>query len=293
MRMRNKAVSYRSTSYTMILPAYNEEARVRRVVEYYRSFAKILVIDNFSSDNTRCIVQELGVKLVQYKNPGTIQIPEWFRHVTSLIDTDYFLLLSCSEFIPVPLLDLFNEIAISRNYDVVSCVRDSYTCGELIPLWGGRFKHMEARIERFFNRSGLDYDGIVIHGSFLPTHKERLLQLPRDEKYVIAHLRDADAQYLIKKSIDYALVEAQHRAKKTIPITGIKLFSLFIKEILRFFHLPVSQWNRIALREVWARMVMHSVTYWIGWELRNNTGLDYSHHKSEDLWQKLVISQKS
>lgn len=290
--MRNETISYRYTSYTMILPVYNEEARVRRVIEYYKPFAKLLVIDNFSSDNTRSIVQELGVELIQYKNPGTIQIPEWFLHVTTLIDTDYFLLLSCSEFIPVALLDHFNEIATSRNYDVVSCVRDSYTCGELIPLWGGRFKHMEARIERFFNRNGLDYDGIAIHGNFLPTHKERLLQLPRDEQYVIAHLRDADAQYLIQKSVDYASVEAQYRAEKKTPITGIKLFLLFIKEILRFIHLPVSKWNRIALREVWARMVMHSVTYWIGWELRNNAGLDYSHKKSEDLWQKLVSSQK-
>ncbi len=291
MTQKNVPPAYRHTSYTMILPVYNEDARVRRVIEYYKPFAKLLVIDNFSSDNTQRIAQELGVELIHYKNPGTIQTPEWFRHVASLITTDYFLLLSCSEFIPISLLEQFNEIAVNGSYDVVSCVRDSYTCGELIPLWGGRFKGIEARIERFYNRKGLDYDAIVIHGSFSPTHRDRLLQLPRDARYVIAHLRDADARYLINKSVDYASVEAKHREKKKNPISGLTLLGLFIKEILRFIHLPISQWNRIALREIWARMVMHSVTYWIGWELRNNAGLDYSHQKNEGLWKKLVFQK--
>lgn len=276
----------------MILPVYNEEARVRRVIEYYMPFARLLVIDNFSTDKTRQIVQELGVELVRYRNPGTIQTPEWFRHVSTLFDSDYFLLLSCSEFIPVPLLDLFNKTAVEGKYDVVSCVRDSYTCGELIPLWGGRFKQIEARIERFFNKKGLDYDSIVIHGKFSPTQKDRLLQLPRAEKNVIAHLRDSDAPSLIKKSTEYALVEARHRAELGKSISCISLFFLFLKECIRFFHLPASQWSRIALREVWARMVMHSVTYWVGWELQEGRTIEFSQQKSDDLWQDLVANQK-
>ena len=276
----------------MILPVYNEESRIRRVIEYYKPFARLLVIDNSSTDKTRQIVQELGVELIQYKNPGTIQTPEWFRHVTTLFDSDYFLLLSCSEFIPAPLLHIFNETAVERRYDVVSCVRDSYTCGELIPLWGGRFKHIEARIERFFNKKGIDYDSIVIHGEFSPTLKNRLLQLPRAEKNVIAHLRDFDAPSLIKKVTDYAVVEARHRAKLGKSINCISLLFLFLKEIIRFIQLPISNWSRISLREVWARMVMHSVTYWVGWELREGRTIEFSQRKSDELWQKLVARQK-
>jgi glycosyltransferase involved in cell wall biosynthesis len=276
----------------MILPVYNEEARVGRVIEYYKQFARLLVIDNFSTDNTKQIVQKLGVELIQYKNPGTIQTPEWFRHVTALFDNDYFLLLSCSEFIPLPLLEIFNQTAIERTYDVVSCVRDSYTCGKMIPLWGGRSRLTEARIERFFNKQGMDYDSIVIHGKFSPTQKNRLLQLPRAEKNVIVHIRDFDAPSLIKKITEYAVVEAHHRAELGKSISCVSLLVLFLKEIIRFIQLPVSLWSRIALREVWARMVMHSVIYWVGWELRAGRTIEFSQQKSEELWQQLVQSQK-
>ncbi len=275
----------------MILPVYNEEARVRRVIEYYRPFARLIVIDNFSTDKTRDIVHELGVELIQYKNPGTIQTPEWFRHITTLIDTDYFLLLSCSEFIPVALLDRFNKTAREGGYDVVSCIRDSYTCGELIPLWGGRFKWIEARVERFFNKRGIDFDKVAIHGHFIPNNKERILYLPRKKNYALLHLRDADAISLIKKSVDYAAVEAQHRAGRGTPVTCCKLLYLLGREVVRFLHLPLSTWNRIALREIWARMIMHSITYWVGWEVKNQRTIKYSHQQNEQLWQKLIADQ--
>ncbi len=102
---------YRFESYTMLLTVYNEEARVKRVVEYYRPFAKLIVVDNYSEDATVSILNNLGVKLIQYRNPGTAQTPECIKYFFSLVDTDYILFLSCSEFMPVPLLELFEEIA--------------------------------------------------------------------------------------------------------------------------------------------------------------------------------------
>jgi hypothetical protein len=192
---------------------------------------------------------------------------------------------------PASLLELFEEIASKKKYDVVSCVRDSYTCGELIPLWGGRFRWIEARVERFINKHGIDADKIRIHGHNIPINKDRILYLPRDRQYNIIHLRDADAKSLIQKSVDYAFVEAQHRAQNGNSVTGCKLVLLYMREILRFLHLPVSKWNRIALREIWARMIMHSITYWVGWELRSGKTIGYSHRQNEELWQRLVTEQ--
>jgi glycosyltransferase involved in cell wall biosynthesis len=286
-----RANGHKYESYTMILTVYNEEARVKRVVEYYRPFAKMIVVDNFSTDKTATIVKNLGVELVQYKNPGTAQTPECIKYFFSLVDTDYILFLSCSEFMPAPLLQLFEEVASQKSYDVVSCVRDSYTCGELIPLWGGRFKWIDARVDRFINKNGIDPDKIVIHGKNKPLNKERVLHLPRDKKYVIIHLRDADATSLIRKSLDYAAVEAEHRAKRGTPVTGFKLLYLLGREVVRFLHLPLTTWNRIALREIWARMIMHSITYWVGWEVKNQRTIKYSHQQNEQLWQKLIADQ--
>ena len=292
-RERQNNTQYRFKSYTMLLTVYNEEARVKRVIDYYRPFAKIIVVDNYSEDRTPTVVKDLDVELVQYKNPGTAQTPECIKYFFSLVGTDYILFLSCSEFMPVPLLELFEGIASQKTYDVVSCVRDSYTCGELIPLWGGRFRGMEARVDRFINKHGIDPDKIVIHGKNTPLDKERVLSLPRDARYVIIHLRDADAKSLIKKIVDYASVEAQHRSRQGRPLTGYQFVIALLKEIFRFIQLPFSKWNRIALREIWVRMVMHSITYWIGWELRNQRTIQYSQNQSEKLWQKLVADQNT
>jgi len=272
----------------MILPVFNEEARVKRIIEYYRSFALLIVVDNFSTDNTIAVIEKLGVKVVRYKNPGTTQTPECMRYFTTLIGTDYVLLLACSEFLSSPLLKRFDEVARTGSHDVVSCVRDSYTCGELIPLWGKPFRKVEIRTERFMNLRALDMDSVVIHGSFQPVDQSRMLTLPDEPQYRIVHLRDSDAASLIRKSVDYASVEARQRHERNRPISAARLFLFFIQEAFRFLLLPLSRWSMIALREVWARMVMHSMIYWIGWELRADRSIDYSCRKSEALWEDLV-----
>ncbi len=287
----SRQTPYRHQLYTMILPVFNEEARVERVVEYYRRFARLIAVDNYSTDNTLSLLKDQDVETVQFKNPGTTQTPECLQYFNSLAKTDYVLYLACSEFIPATLLDLFEETAASHRYDVVSCVRDSYTCGELIPLWGGSIKGLDARIERYFNKHALDLDKVVIHGHFLPRDSNRILYLPRDQRYIITHLRDTDAKSLIIKSTDYAFVEAHHRSRKGKQVTCFKLTLLFLKEVIRFFQLPFSKWNKIALREIWARMIMHSVTYWVGWELRTGKNIEYSHERNEELWRKLVAEQ--
>lgn len=282
---------FKFNSYTMILPVYNEEARIRRVVEYYRPFARMIAVDNFSTDRTVEILKELNIETVQYKNPGTAQTPECIKFMTSLADTDYVLFLACSEFMPVTLMNLFEDTVKSGKYDVVSCVRNSYTSGELIPLWGGGLINLDARVERFINKKRVDLDKVVIHGGVVPFDKTRVLTLPNDDRYNIVHLRDFDAFTLMKKITDYAAVEATQRYNNGSTIGGLKLIVLLFKEVLRPLRLSPSKWNRIAMREIWARMVMQSVIYWIGWELRSNGTLDTSREKSEQLWNKLVNDQ--
>lgn len=282
---------FKFNSYTMILPVYNEEARIRRVIEYYRPFARMIAVDNFSTDRTVEILKELNIETVQYKNPGTAQTPECIKFMTSLADTDYVLFLACSEFMPVTLMNLFEDTAKSGKYDVVSCVRNSYTSGKLTPLWGGGLINLDARVERFINKKRVDLDKVVIHGGVVPFEKTRVLTLSNDDRYNIVHLRDFDAFTLMKKITDYAAVEATQRHNNGSTIGGLKLIVLLFKEVLRLLRLSPSKWNRIAMREIWARMVMQSVIYWIGWELRSNETLDTSKEKSEQLWSKLVKDQ--
>lgn len=273
-------------SYTMILPVYNEQARVKRVLEYYRTYATIIVVDNYSTDNTVEIVKAMGFEVLEYQNGGTIQTPEWFKYITSICPTEYLLLLSCSEFIPVELLGLFNDIAESKEYDLVSCIVDSYTGGEFIQLWGGRIKKLERKIERFFNIKALDCSRVKIHRPFEVVEANRILYLPRHEHYVIRHLRDSDSFTLIQKHLDYAKVEAYQMTENNEPFSVWRLLRLYVKELLRFIQIPVAQWNRIAVREIWARIAMHSMIYWICWDLKHNETVAQSRERSNLLWDR-------
>lgn len=281
-----QAHATRYTSFTMVLPVYNEEARVARVIEYYRPFAPLLVVDNFSSDRTVQLVREAGVEVVQYANGGTSQTPEWVRHVGSLVPTDYVVFLSASEFIPSALLAVYDEVARTGSADVVSCANREVTAGETFPkFWS------DSGIQRLVNKRALDYDAIVIHGAFKPLQAGRTLVLPREERYTIVHLRDADAASLMKKHTDYAVVEAKDRVRRGRRVDLLFLFRSVFKELRRFLAAPLSR-SRITLRETWARSVMHSVTYWVAWELRTDKGLAHSRRESGRLWEQLVAKER-
>lgn len=276
----------RFTSYTMILPTYNEEARVTRVLEYYRPFARIVVVDNFSTDRTFELAQEHGVEAVRYRNQGTTQDPAWARFASTLVETDYVLFLACSEFLPVPLLEKLDEVARTRAADVVSCFRTSYTCGETLPqVWGPA-----PRVERFANLHAVDLDAIAIHGSFPGIRPERILTVGADDSFRITHLRDADAYSLITKHAAYARVEAAHRLARGERVGARWLLSVLWPELVSFVKVMLAGRSRIALREIWARVMMHTITAWIAWEVATGKGAAYSQALSSDLWTELVRS---
>jgi hypothetical protein len=279
-------------SFAMILPVFNEETRVRRVIEYYRTYARIIAVDNNSSDRTVAILKELGIPVVGHTNEGTHQTTEDVRFFLSLAETPYVLFLSCSEFIPASLLAKFDRIAREGFYEVVSNPRGGiYTGGRLIPLWGGRFG-IYLRVERLVKRDGVDLNRIRIHGHTYPINKDRLLILPREPDNEIISLRDADTRYLLAKSIDYASVEARQKIGVGEHLTIFGLAGRFLKEIIRFLLLTPRHWNGIALREIWARCVMHTTIYWLDWEAKTGENLDRSRAGSEALWEELIKEQK-
>jgi len=277
----------RFTSFTMVLPVYDEAARVRRAIAYYGSYAPILVVDNCSRDGSGDIARGLGAEVVRHPNAGTIQTPEWFRHVAGLVGTDHFVLLSCSEFLPGALLQRYDEVARARSADVVSCARVSLTAGEELPA-----VHGESRVERFFAKDGLDYGRIAIHRPFRPLRAERLLQLPWDARYRVVHLRDADAPSLMRKHTEYAAVEAAHLLRDGVAVGLRWLLRALLGEARRYLRVVARGGTRIARREVWARAVMHTITWWVAWELREGRTLAWSQERSDRVWSDLSAAQE-
>lgn len=90
---------------TVIILTYNEELHIRRCLENVKPFAKeIIVVDSFSSDATKLICEELGVKFVEHKWPGNqaLQFNWALENVT--VNTEWILRLDADEYLSEELI---------------------------------------------------------------------------------------------------------------------------------------------------------------------------------------------
>lgn len=282
--------------FTFILPVFNESERISRVINYYKKYGKIIVIDNFSTDDTLAKAKQLECEVVQFKNNGTIQDKIIFRKILDLSPTKYVAMLSSSEFIPPHTLEVFYNVAKSSSHNIIRNVIKTYTCGEDSPIHHISLRKFGKRVnryvERFYNREALDYDSIFIHGPFKTKTNSDILTLPDDNKYNMIHVRDSDLMGLMHKSISYASVEAMQMKDFGLNPSIFKLSKLVLADIAKYIFLPSKSKNFIAAREVWVRLVMHVSIYIFLRELEENIGIEYSRKKSNDLWARLVNTKK-
>lgn len=283
----------RQNNYTFILPVWNESSRIERTINYYHPYGRIIVIDNFSTDNTANLAKELGCEVVQMPNNGTIQTKEWMSKALALSPTSYVVLLSCSEYIPPDALLKFEEIARANSYTLVTNVLISFTCGKNIQIWNQLFKNTERRTERFFNRDYLDYTEIFIHAPYRTVSETGVLDLPNNDSYNIIHLRDSDITSLTYKHFDYASAESKQMISSDKCISLTLLSKRILADIIRYILLPRSAKGFIAAREVWARVLMNISIYYLVREESEGLGIEYSRMQSNKLWKTLVNTNKS
>jgi glycosyltransferase involved in cell wall biosynthesis len=283
-------------SFQIILPTYNEEARIERVISYLMKWAPVLVIDNFSDDQTVHLVNKVSngfVEVLQIANQGTSQTPEWFAEVVPQLHTNYFVGASCSELIPPPLFDFYNKLACDNTIHLISNPIISYTCGFNIPLWGGAIFSRPRYVQRFFHKDALDIDRIKIHQPFMVKDGYKATTVAHTKlNYTILHLRDSDWESLTRKHLGYAIVEADQRNHDHARMTKGQLIVLLLGEIARFLKVLLTKRVSffVVFREAASRAFMHVSTYIIGVELKYSKGLDYSYAQSSKLWHGILDS---
>jgi glycosyltransferase involved in cell wall biosynthesis len=177
---------------TVCIFAFNEELRILRCIRNFDRFFKVIVINNFSTDRTKEIVEAIDVPVVSIKNPGYIETSSVMDLVLSAIDTDYVLIASVSEFVPLKLMNKYAEVANSRSYDVVRAYRKSITAGQAIPISGTNRSGRHSDL-RFFRKGCVCYANTKIHDrgvELVPS--ERILNLAREPDLFFYQFRDYD-----------------------------------------------------------------------------------------------------
>ena len=74
---------------TFIVFTFNEESRIISVIKNVRKYGKVLIIDNFSTDETIKIASSFGAKVVLHKNTGYGGDRGSFEKVIEHVDTPY------------------------------------------------------------------------------------------------------------------------------------------------------------------------------------------------------------
>jgi len=278
--------------FTFLLPVYNEEIKIKRLIDYYSNYGQIIIIDNFSNDQTTNIAKQCGCEVYQIANNGSQQSEEWMRKALALSPTQYVIILSSSEFIPPATLKIYSDVASKKSHNLVSNCVISYTCGSYIPMWDTLFKSNKRRIERLFNRDELDLEHIFIHAPYTTKNGLGILYLPDSPEYNIVHLRDSDMKSLTNKHFNYAVVEANQIIKNGIALHLRSVLKRCIGDLIRYIRLNRSAKGLIAFRELWARIMLHFMIYFLVREGRDGYDIDYSRKRTTQLWNSLVDDAK-
>ena len=209
----------------VVLTTYNEELRVHSVLDHLcRHCSNILVIDNLSTDKTVEILSSCypSVNVRTLKNNGTSETAEWWREARRSFNLDYVVFASCSEYLPLELLQLYNFYAAQAAVQYIHVPRSSFTNGESLDdlyITPSSLLSREARLPyvcRCVYVDAVDPALISPHDAFRSqTRGQHLYVDDYSGFYTIVHLRPLPSSGLFKKHVayakNYAKLKFQHK----------------------------------------------------------------------------------
>jgi glycosyltransferase involved in cell wall biosynthesis len=247
-----------------ILPVYNEQARLSDTIEYYSQYLrKILVIDNYSTDDTLIIASGYpNVDICQKQNNGTTETQEWHDWLTSTFPSRYYLHLSCSERLSQKFLTSLSSFCLD-SLDLVFTNRISFTGIYDTSLVYSKLSRAILGLPsihevcRFCSFNAIKVAPISIHSNFGPAKSLVRSSSFSDKRLAIIHHRDSDLTNIFKKHLDYA-----RNTATTIHKPNHFLIKWISRELVFIFvalaHRKLS-WG--IFRELLARIVMHIQIY--------------------------------
>ena len=276
------------SSFTIVLPLFNEERSVARLIDYYQKLSRLIIIDNFSVDKTKEIALSKGVKVIQIQNYGSADTPEWFRSVIESIETDYIFLTSSTYFINRNIFSLANSIALKQKYSMIDFPIKSITDGLDNKFYDNLFTKQRRRVQLFFHKNKLDFEEIRIHEPYrLKSKADKCLILNDHIDNTVCQLRTSSTKSLIGKAYAYAQVEAEQSFKNGKKLNIKTLLVKQVKEISRIFNTPFRHLTYVWFRELWMRLFYHTAVYFMWKDFDLNKDEHSSFELNKELWSRL------
>lgn len=191
---------------TFVIFTYNEAERIGRVIKNFKPFGNILVVDNFSSDDTVAIARNEGCDILMNKNPGWCEDVDTASRVKETVKTEWIYWGYADELVrKEALIEIINDIK-SDNFDILNIKRKNY--------YYGYFLHeaFADRMNRIFKKNAIDFAGNTIHSFGQPAVSNDRIKFLSPNIFVHHFISNTAKSYL--GSIDrYTDIEADKHQK--------------------------------------------------------------------------------
>ncbi len=193
---------------TFVIFAFNEQARIERVVANFKDFGRVLVVDNLSTDRTRELAIANGAQVLEHKNPGWVENEKTVGVVKSAVTTPWIYWAYADEIVDGPTMRAALAAVRAGNVDIVGIVRKNY--------YYGAFCHeaYASTQNRLFRKDAIDFTGNEIHCFGRATVPESSILVLDPKKYFIHHFISNDAKSYVRTIDSYTEIQASRAALK-------------------------------------------------------------------------------
>lgn len=231
-----------ASKLTVILPVYNEAHRLEVAIRNFHGRAPIVVIDNFSEDDTVKVAQKFGSNVVQRKNAGFASTAD-YEFMFAQAKTEWMLIQYAGHYFPQKLVAAIEQAILSDRYDAVCLSGIAIQYGRRTNVYGWNLRR-KFTTTRLFKKSVIDLRESRIHHE-LPYVGDpaRVYFPPLSSDFYIANYRDDDLAMMNRKTITYAEEEARQLYAAGERISGLRVAVSF------FLHLCKRLFWRLAILE--------------------------------------------
>ena len=258
-----------NSCFQLIIPVYNESSRIISILDHYTKYCTyITVFNNYSSDDTKRLIESMypEINVIDLKNNGTTETPEWWNLAISHFHKDYVAFGSCSEFVSRGLLSLYESLAKQGVVDLCFTQRTTLTgsyCTD--PLYSRPISifsksSLLPEVARLVRWKSIDSSLIKPHDSFKSQKCLRTFHVYSSAiEYQILHRRPMPKSVLIAPKLQlYAREYARIRHNNKVVLCFADSSLRVLLDTLRCLRaILMKQCNVAILIEYRQRLAMH------------------------------------
>ena len=124
---------------TIIIPAFNEENSLPHLEKNLKNFEKIILIDNYSTDNTYELARSYGWRVYKFKNKGFSEDPDLINFYLSKVESEWIYICRADE---IPSENLKKILSSKKNlsFDALRLSRINFLNGIRCHTWGDDYE---------------------------------------------------------------------------------------------------------------------------------------------------------